>query len=552
MERLPPRPEAGLVAGPVAGLRGAAAVLLLAAPLLLGWHPEPTLGTLAEALAVFCIALVLLSASAPLVQPGRALLWGAGGILGLLMLRCLAQAVFGSSAYAGFWLGPLAVLLTAFLICLYWPRGSEDWLRVVAAAVLLAALGNALVGCLQFWRVAAVFDFLGPHWLYWDRTDSVAHGNVAQRNILASLCLLGMVASLYLFPARRGLRLLTLGFLAYVVALTASRTPLVILAGMVLLALVRERHWRALGQPFVSWLVASVALMQVLVPLLHRLLFSVVERLPVASLAERLGTEGLGTRGLYYRLAADIGAQAWAWGLGWKSLPQAMVEQGYRQGLWGLDELPTHAHNLLLQLWVENGLILALLASLYPIWLLLRRGLASAGAHYARWSLLVLVVHSWLEYPLWQPALLFLFVTLLCTLESIGSAPALARVRPRRWLSALTLALVLGAALTVAQLAALADSWAQRHEAAADSVTQRLARWRLNPVTEPYVDWLELNRGSDTPPERLARLERLAHWLPDSMMLGLLAEAYRTLGREAEAQRIEDRRAVVFGIPPGG
>ncbi len=524
-------------------------------PLSLGWHPVPTLGSLAEAVAVFCVAALLALSSPPATLDLRRLCLGTGGLLGLLLLRALAQAWWGDGAYAGFWFGPLAVLATAFLVCVYWQQRSAEWLRVVALAVLLAALINAVLGFLQYWRIAAVLDFLGPYLAYWDRADNVAHGNVAQRNVLASLCLLGIAASVYLFPQRSAGAIVLEGLLAYVVALSASRTPLLIAVALLLLILLRDRHWRALAQPLVRWCVVPVLLAQLLTPLVNQSLFFLLDLTPVQSSIERLSAHGLGTRPIYYSLAAEIGWQAGAWGLGWKSLPGAMLEQGYRQQLWGMNELPTHAHNIFLHLWVENGLLLALLASLYPIWLLFKKGASGPREDYARLSLVVLIVHSWLEFPLWQPALLFLFVALMCTLESPGRVPAQTTRPPallaRLSLRSLAIVLALGAALTAWQFVAVATSWQQRLAGRPLAAASGLALLSMNPVIEPYADWLALNLNTDTPAQRVVRLERLAQWLPDAMVLGLLADAYRLVGRNSDAELIERQRLIVFGVRPG-
>lgn len=531
--------------------RAIAAALLLAVPLSLGWHPVPTLGSLAEAVAVACVAALLAISPAPTALDTRRLWLGTGGLLGLLLLRCVLQAVSGEAAYAGFWLGPLAVLATALLICAQGRWAADDWLRVIAAAVMLAALVNAMVGFLQYYRLASILDWLGPHLVYWDRTDNVAHGNVAQRNVLASLCLLGMAASIYLFPRRSGMAIALEGLLAYVVALTASRTPLLILAMVVLVALLRGRPGRALANPSVRWFVLPLVITQILVPPLNQLMLSILELAPMESSIDRLSAHGLGIRPVFYRLAADIGMQAWLVGLGWKTLPAAMVEQGYHQRLWGSDELPTHAHNLLLQLWVENGLLLALMASLYPIWLLLRKGPARPREDYARLSLLVLLVHSWLEFPLWQPAMLFLFVACLCTLERGDHAMRPTNELTRWCLRTFAAVLAIGAALTALQLASVAARWSQLGQTGATPPVATLRTLRMNPVVEPYADWLELNMHTDTPTQRVLRLERLVRWLPDSAMLGLLADAYRSVGRFTDARRTDARRRVVFGVEPG-
>ena len=532
-------------------LRFIGAVLVLALPLSLGWHPVPTMGSLAEAVAVFCTAVLL--ASTPMSNPidQRRLWLGTGGVLGLLLFRCLMQPVVDDSAYTGFWLGPFVVLVTGFIVCCYATQSSMQELRVVAAAVLLAALINASIGFLQYWRVTGILDHWVPYLAYWDRADTVAHGNVAQRNILASLCLLGIAASIYLFPKRSAPAWMLEGFLAYVVVLTASRTPLLILLAVMLLALWRDRRWFGFGNPFVRWFVVPVVVAQVLAPTVNHLLLLQFDLTLAQSPVDRLSAQGLGARPLYYLLAAEIGMQNWAWGGGWKSLSTAMVEQGYRQQLWGFDELPMHAHNILLHLWAENGLLIALLASIYPVFLVLRKGCSEPKGDFARLSLVVLIVHSWLEYPLWQPTLLFLSLVLMCTLEHRDPKLKPSLLIPQLLIRGMAVVVALGAAVTAVQFVIVAQSWNRLQERQLAGVVAPLSLLSLNPVIEPYADWLAVSMNTDSPAQRVLRLERLARWLPDAMVLGLLAEAYRAAGRTLDAQRIDARRLVVFGVQPG-
>lgn len=531
-------------------LQAIGAILLLALPLSLGWHPTPTLGSLTDGIAVFCVCAVLLFSTAPKLLDARRFWLGTGGLLGLFMLRSLIQALSGSSAYAGFWVGPLAVLATAFGICFYWNAKDIDSLKVVAFAVFLAALINATVGVLQYWRVASVIEFLTPYLVYWDRTDPVAHGNIAQRNNLASLCMLGIAASLYLFP-KRNVRVVTLEFaLAYVVTSTASRTPLLIVLVVLILAMIRSRSWRVFDKPMVQWFVVPIVLAQVLTPGFNHVLQMVIDLPTMESGVERLSAQGLGIRSIYYQLAAEIGLQIGPLGLGWKSFPNAMIDHGYLRGLWGAEELPIHAHNLLLHLWVENGIVLAILASFYPFWLLLRKGVSGPESDLARLSVTVLAVHSWLEFPLWQPAFLFLFVLMLRVLEFV--APA--KRRPPAALSHIAkasfFAMAIGAAVTAAQLVLVANSWRNLTGGNPQVAQAQLDYLRLNPIIEPYRDWLVLNLNRDVPLQRVVRLERLTQWLPDTHMLGLLSNAYREVGRHMDADRIDDQLAVVFGIKP--
>lgn len=535
----------------VASWRNVLLAVWLALPVLWAWHPVPTLGTLAETVAVLSVASVLAWMSVPTDLDWRRFWLGCGGVLGLLLLRCLLQPWLNAPAYSGFWLGPLAVLACAMVLCVQAQRDPRQWLDVVALAVVVAALVNALIGFLQYWRLAALIDLLEPYLVYWDRGDNVAHGNVAQRNVLASLCLLGIGASIFLWPRRSWAALMLEGFLAYAVVLTASRTPLVIVLAALVLLLLRAGLKGALISPWLLRFVVPVLLTQILVPLLHQGVFALLGLAQPQSSLERLSAQGLGMRLIYYRLALDVAVQAGAWGLGWKSFPSAMVEQGYQLQLWGVDELPSHAHNLLLHLWVETGPVPALLVSFYPLWLLVRPGHDGESSAYARLSILVLLVHSWLEFPLWQPAFLFLLVAMVCVLERTAST----RERPGRWAArtvprVLATGLALASVWTCALLVSIARDWEQLTAGRLVVQPGHVASLASNPVIEPYADWLALNARPESTQQRVNRLERLAQWLPDSMMLGLLAQAYRAAGQDDAAAQIALRRIIVFGVKP--
>jgi hypothetical protein len=122
---------------------------------------------------------------------------------------------------------------------------------------------------------------------------------------------------------------------------------------------------------------------------------------------------------------------------------------------------------------------------------------------------------------------------------------------PTRTLLRGTTALVAVLAIVTAlQLVVVAHDWERINQGRGNEVAAGLARLRMNPVIEPYADWLQLNMNTDTPTQQAARLERLAQWIPDSMMLDLLADAYRRAGRTSDALHIRQMRRVVFGPPP--
>lgn len=527
-------------------------VVLLALPLSLGWHPVPTLGTIAEALAVAVVACAVASLGLQHKVDLRTVVPGSCGVLALLVLTCLLQPLRQDAGYAAFWVGPVVVLATALGLALVWRPHRLDLVGIVAWAVLLAASVNAVVGFAQYWRFESLLDPLTPSLVYWDRNDPVAHGNVAQRNILSTLCLLGVAASIYLREGRATGWIAWEMFLIYVATITASRTALLIV-GALGLGLLVGGIGKALRSPTMRWIVAPALALQWLAPPANAAIASLSGiDLPVDAMS-RVGAEGIGIRSTYFRLAWEIGLQHPILGVGWRGQPAAMVEQGYSYGLWGVDEMPSHAHNLFLQLWAETGPLPALLTTGFLLRLAIRRPPTDAALHWAWVTVVALLAHSAVEFPLWHPAMLFLFVVAVRTMEGNGGTgpPGQGVATRTGWaLRAATGAVALGASVTVAQLVLVANQWRDTAADRADVAQQRWLGW--NPVIAPYRDWIALNvPGQLTGNLRIETVERVAAWLPDSHVLAMLRDAYLAAGQTDAARQIQLRRQVVFGVPPG-
>jgi hypothetical protein len=527
--------------------------LLLALPLSMGWHPPPTLGTLAEVVAVGCAAFALLVSPLRRFPPARQYFLGIGGLLLLLLARALLQPLFSESAYAAFWLGPAAAFAVAALVSYAWQGGA--WLRVVAAAVLLAAVVNAGIGFLQFWRFHDLLGFFEPYWVFVDRADPIPVGNVAQKNVLASLCLIGIAASVYLDWARRPVMIGIEVFLAYVAALTSSRTPWLIVAAVVVISVMHLGFTGVVKQTSLRRFVLPVLVALLAAPLLNGWISAMVGlELPADSL-DRLEAVGVGLRPLYFSMAFDMTLQhPWS-GIGWKATPLAMLEEGYRRHEWGVDEIPTHVHNLFFQLALENGLLIALAVTGYLAWRAIAPRVRSADADFAWLSFMVLFVHSLVEYPLWHPGFLLLFCIAVRTLEAahtvayaapVADAPMLLR---RGVLKCASLVVVLAAALTAAQFAALARTWQFVERSVQEpGLRARVQQLSANPLVEPYGNWAEANLAQVPPLYRVRLLERVAAWTPDDGVLRVLQDAYLRNGMWQQAAGIEDRRRVVFGV----
>lgn len=273
-------------------------------------------------------------------------------------------------------------------------------------------------------------------WLGWDRflspfvfpMEAVAQrgrptGNIAQPNLLATLCGLGMVSVGWLGLQKKlpawGASSSAL-FLAFAIGLTGSRTALLFVPCL-MLALVwyllqsetaQRRHWLGVLLPL------AIVVAHFAVPFLSPLLGSTL-----------ISTE---VRGL--NLSSDSRMQLWSIGLHsvtntpWlgHGVGTFIEYMGFSAADLGLKDtgVAHHTHNLFLQLVLDfgwPGMVSVLLISTIYVWkkkLLVSPSLTRISA----WSVIaVLLVHSQLEFPLWYLHfwLVFVWAMVLVDVEGI-------------------------------------------------------------------------------------------------------------------------------------
>lgn len=293
----------------------------------------------------------------------------------------------------------------ALLAVLAWARPAPlvCWARRLAWGLLLAALVSAVIGLLQYFGLVSSLS----SWAHVAELGQ-AQGNLRQRNQQASLLNLGSWAALWLWtqrPAGDGRRVraglaAALVLLAVGCAATASRTGALqwlLMGGLVLL-------WWRVSVPGALRLVLSGGLVYLLSALLLPLLLRGMHGVASLGLFERIVQEPAGCESrsvLWANVLTLIAQRPWA-GWGWGELDYAhymTLFPGER-----FCALLDNAHNLPLQLAVELGLPLTLLLSagaLVVLWRA-RPWRDPAPARQLAWGVLVLLgLHSFLEYPLW-------------------------------------------------------------------------------------------------------------------------------------------------------
>jgi len=383
--------------------------LILAAtlPTLLAYSLSPSTTLLNQLLALGLWGSALLT----LAQPTRLAGWGLlpRSLPGLLaMAVAVVAALLGVSLTALALLPALALLMAGLLVLAGARAGSSGQGltlgRAFAFGLLLAGLGGALVSLVQVFAP----DWTDAAWIARSGIPGRAVGNIRQPNHLASLLLWGCIAAVWLSeswgrerPALRALLPLMLWLLLFCVVLSASRTGMWF--GVALLAL-----WGALD----AALSRQARLSLLITPVLTYASWQFMHWWSAAS-GHAFGAEARLAEGAGSPSRVAILKSSWAllqqhpWrGVGWGDFNFA----------WTLTPFPDrpvaffdHCHNLVMQVLVEMGWPLGLLmlgGLAWLLWLALRAAWQARGAmalqrRCALMVVLMIGLHSMLEYPLW-------------------------------------------------------------------------------------------------------------------------------------------------------
>ncbi len=279
--------------------------------------------------------------------------------------------------------------------------------RSVAAALLVAALLSSAMALLQYFGLVS-----GP-WSDWViRTDAgIAFGNLRQRNQFASLTSIGLLSLLFVVqwpptgmllrsPLLRHLLLAAaVLLLALGNAASSSRTGVLQWALIAGLALVWDRQS---ARSVLRWSMLALGLYLTANWVLPLLLQWLSGAEPVSALDRFVDTNRGESRTVLWANVLELIRERPWWGWGWGELKFAHFMQPYAGERF--TEILDNAHNLPLHLAVELGVPAALLLCGGTLLLALagRPWRERQATRQLAWGvLLVLGVHSLLEYPLW-------------------------------------------------------------------------------------------------------------------------------------------------------
>jgi O-antigen ligase len=547
-------------------VRNAVLVLCIALPWLNPFASSPSTAVIPLLVSWMMAACALLAVvELPLAQPRWTVL---EGVVGGVLLAWLAASLLWVPQVVdhGLTAGLVASLMCVWLMAAVGRRAAvnESLLRWLVTGLLAAAVISAVLGVLQYLGLA---HELSP-WVN-QPLKGDAFANLRQRNQFASLTSLGLVALLGWVVAHakmqrlsRGgwaLALVLLNVLAAGAASSVSRTGAMqwALVGVLMAAW----GWRALHQHGVTFgkglvllaLAAPVlvAVWSVLMPWLALQTtgeWGASMILRVTGQTQDYATCG-GRRVLWANVMALIAQHPWL-GWGWGETDYAHFMTGYNS--MRFCDMLDNAHDLPLHLALELGIPFALaVMAVVTVWVLRRTPWREPHAwRVMAWGwLLVLGLHSLLEYPLWYgpfQMILGLAIGLLWATPSVQGQPDIqeeAQEGP----------MLVAALLFIGCLYAAWDF--NRVGQIYRQAASRDAAYRDNPLHHAKQSWLFKNQAdfaelttqtvtADNAADLYPQALRLMHYSPEARVVQRAIDSGKFLGEDdhaqALAQRLED------------
>ncbi|MFL6664250.1 MAG: Wzy polymerase domain-containing protein [Rhizobacter sp.] len=436
---------------------GAIASAAIAVPALLAFNAPPSATFINQAAAFAGWSALLFALIPSLTGSCLARAGGESALLGALAL--VALAALGSAVFDGL---PAALTASSFATILAAGFTAHMGARCSRAGIGLRVframcVGLVVAGVLSL--VVALVQVFLPDWadgrlIAATSADGRASGNLRQPNHLSSLLLWSVIGLLWLHETgrlSRGVTAVVAAFFTFAIVLTASRTGV---AGTVLLAV-----WGTLDRR----LSRSTRTLLLLAPVAYAVFWSGF------TAWSHLTHQALGAEARIADTAESPNSRIRIWANALTLIaqhPWLGVGFGEFNFAWSLHPFPQrptaffdHTHDLPLQLLVELGvplglLVLGLLG--YALWraFVASRAADARDASMLRAAFMIVLmigIHSLLEYPLWYAYFLLpaAFAWGLCLGGAPAKAPAPASARVPRRATALAGAALLMLALSI-------------------------------------------------------------------------------------------------------
>lgn len=425
----------------------------------------------------------------------------------------------------------------------------QAWVEPLMTALLVSGLLSVVVGLVQVFAP----QMADGRWVAFATTPGRAIGNMRQPNQLSTLLLWAVAAAVWLsVRERRPVAMLAavVSTLVFGVAMTASRTGMVGVGLLALWGLLDAR----LPRP-VRWLLVAMVPLYALswIGLEQWLSAHGVMYYGDDQIKKTLHGDASSSRGrIWANTLAMIEARPWT-GTG----------VGAFNFVWSMTPFPgrpvsffDHCHSLPLQLAVESGVPLTLAVLLGTAWAGWRARAALGGedeerARGARTALFMLVmvgVHSLLEYPLWY--VYFLLPAMMIAGWLSGSVPVpQGEPRAARWAAWLWpwVWSVAGSFALVASVWSTVEYWTVAVIFEPDlsfgevqPLSERIERGRRSVLWGHHADYARATMAR-SPEEVFDSFERPLYHLADTRLMIAYAKALAGRGETARAAHVAAR-----------
>ena len=550
----------------------ATACVAVAIPTLIAFNVAPSATFFNQAASFVgwgCFLLVIGAGLPRRVWPESAGATALLASLAILVLASLAASVFAAVPWS-LSLSSAGTVLAAMLVvtmgaCVTRANAQARFFRAFCVALVVAGIACSAIGLVQVFAP----ELPDGDWVALSALPGRATGNLRQPNHLSSLLLWSIVAAIWLGETtqkagwRVAAAVLSLVFID-VVVLTGSRTGAL---GMLTLA-----AWGLLDRR----LSKSTRVLLLAMPLVYWACWWSTTLMNDASHAAVGGVARFGG-------SSDISGQRFAIWSNALSLiashPWLGVGFGEFNFAWTLTPFPhrpqqffDHTHNLVLNFVVELGIPLALVVlalMLFALWRALMNAIASgrvdkrrgarratstrAGAaaamsgmpaQRAAFVIVVLVaVHSMLEYPLWYAYFLlpaaFAFGLCLGPLQATDTGPAAApRAEVTRPFVVAAMALILCGTLALYDYMRVVIIFAP--PAGAAPLDKRIADGRASILFGHHADYAA-GTVPEHPGQAMSAFDRAPHYLLDSRLMTAWARALEENGEKDKARYVAQR-----------
>lgn len=477
-------------------------------------------------------------------------------LLGLIAIQTVwsAHTYIAQPLLPGLYVG-FAVLIATVTHWLRTQLGKETVISVLAAFLLFGGVLQALIGFAQHidnpgWLASWIAAKQGP----------LIRGNVGQSNHFATYITLAAVALCYLFANHRISTWLTAGLitlLTFMVTLSGSRSVLLYLIGLLLLSYRIYRHrtpgYRRLITVSGALLVAFITAQFVAKPLSNGFLNQSFLDQEIVTASDRMNSpDSVMQRLSEWKKALVMFKEApWlgigAGNYGWHSfLLQTTPEfSGISK-----HQLFHQSHNIFTQTLAEFGAVgFVILLTLFLSWLrpFVARKM-DLEWFFTGGVLLVLFIHSNLEFPLSYSYFLMIFVILIAVEEErafrVTFTPGLGRLASATALAIIALIL----AITWYGFRQLTHLNNLIYTTTPEWAAWELHRISKNPLLQPWAEsaMVKHGRSQKTDIQQLALMTRQMHYQPTSLNVYQQTAYLASAGRLTEAVALLKQAVIVY------